>query len=194
MTELTGMALDRWERDPKLLGITLARYKWVGKMFEGMDRVLEVGCNDGFGARVVRQHVKSLTAVDIDSKSILQARAGCSDKFPITFLQHDIMEHAILGKDAVYCLDVFEHIKNERKLLKNLRACAPVCIIGTPSLESQIYATDGPDVHVNCKSGADLKASMQRYWKNVFLFSMSDETVHTGFPKMAHYLLALATD
>ena len=32
---------------------------------------------------------------------------------------------------------------------------------------------------------------MQRHFHNVFLFSMNDEVVHTGFSPMAHYLLAL---
>lgn len=193
MTELSGMALDRWERDPKLLGIMLARYKFVGKVLEGFGSVLEVGCNDGFGSRVVRQHVQYLSAIDIDPTRIKLANDSHSDKWPTHFVTHDIMASPLPGFDAVYCLDVFEHIRDEDTLLRNLRACAPVCIIGTPSIESQIYATDGPDEHVNCKTGADLKAVMQKHWKNVFLLGMNDELVHTGFSKMSHYLLALAT-
>mgnify|MGYP007028595943 CR=1 FL=1 len=30
-----------------------------------------------------------------------------------------------------------------------------------------------------------------RFFDNVFLFSMNDEVVHTGFTPMAHYLFAL---
>ena len=189
---ISGMALDRWDRDPKLLGIMLSRYKFTAKMLDGFKSVLEVGCNDGFGSRVVRQSVNYLTAIDCDPKAIKLCQQ--SEKWPIIFNVHDIMKSPLTGYDAVYSLDVFEHIRDEDTLLKNLRACAPVCIIGTPSKESQIYATDGPDVHVNCKSGNELKAVMQKYWKNVFLFSASDEVVHTGFSKMAHYLFALATD
>jgi hypothetical protein len=67
-----------------------------------------------------------------------------------------------------------------------------VCILGSPSLESQLYASEGSKAgHVNCKTGADLKAFMQRFFHNVFLFSMNDEVVHTGFEKMAHYLFVL---
>lgn len=36
----------------------------------------------------------------------------------------------------------------------------------------------------------DFKNTMQRYFHNVFMFSMNDEVVHTGFHPMAHYLLA----
>ncbi len=43
--------------------------------------------------------------------------------------------------------------------------------------------------HINCKSGNDLK----RFFHNVFLFSMNDEMVHTGFSPMAQYLLAVCT-
>ena len=32
---------------------------------------------------------------------------------------------------------------------------------------------------------------LEKYFKNVFLFSMNDEVVHTGFSKMAHYLICL---
>jgi hypothetical protein len=32
---------------------------------------------------------------------------------------------------------------------------------------------------------------MQQFFHNVFVFSMNDEVVHTGYSPMAHYLLAL---
>ena len=66
-------------------------------------------------------------------------------------------------------------------------------IVGMPSLESQTYASAASRAgHVNCKTGPDLKAVMQRYFHSVFLFSMNDEVVHTGYHKMAHYLIAVA--
>lgn len=188
-----GMTADYWERDPKRLAFVLARYKFVARMLEGKDRVLEVGCADGFGSRIVRQHVGALTAIDIDAKSIEEAESAQSKAWPIEFRCGDIMSDNLPLFNAVYCLDLFEHIVQEARLLNRLRACAPVCIVGTPSLESQKYASALSRIgHVNCKSGADLKASMQRYWRHVFMFSMSDEVVHTGFQPMAHYLFALA--
>ena len=45
--------------------------------------------------------------------------------------------------------------------------------------------------HVNCKSSPVLKALMQKFFHRVFMFSMNDEVVHTGYHKMAHYLFAL---
>ena len=36
-----------------------------------------------------------------------------------------------------------------------------------------------------------LKSDLLKYFNNVFVFSMNDETVHTGYYPMAHYFLAL---
>jgi len=59
-------------------------------------------------------------------------------------------------------------------------------------LESQAYASAPSKAgHVNCKTAVTLKELMQRRFHNVFIFSMNDEMVHTGFPALAHYLWAL---
>ena len=63
-----------WLDDPKRLVFTLARYKFVAKMLAGRDRVLEVGCGDGFGARIVRQEVGHLLATDYDPLFIRDAQ------------------------------------------------------------------------------------------------------------------------
>lgn len=158
--------------DPKHLVFTLARYKFVAKMLTGMGSVLEIGCGNGFGSKIVAQHVKHLNATDQDT--------------------HDILDGALPGYDAVYCLDVFEHIKDEDTMLNNLSLCAPVCIIGTPSIESQRFASKlSIEKHVNCKSGEELRALCQKHWRHVFMFGMNDEVVHTGHFGMSHYLIAL---
>ena len=86
-------------------------------------------------------------------------------------------------------------VKDEHDYLVNLRdSLVPegVLIIGTPSIESQAYASPPSKAgHINCKSGPQLKALLQSYFGEVFLFSMNDEVVHTGFAPMAHYLFAL---
>jgi hypothetical protein len=64
-----------------------------------------------------------------------------------------------------------------------------------PSLESQIYASPNSKAgHVNCKTMPDFKSTLLTYFHNVFMFGMNDEMVHTGFHKMAHYLIALGVE
>jgi predicted SAM-dependent methyltransferase len=105
--------------------------------------------------------------------------------------------HVAGSFDAAYALDVLEHIEaaDEDRFLANIvrSLVAPgVLIIGMPSLESQPYASEASKAgHVNCKSAPDLRALMHRYFHDVFMFSMNDEVIHTGYHKLAHYLLAL---
>ncbi len=184
-----------WDEDPKRYAFTCARYKFVAKMVEGMDKVLEVGCNDGFFSRIVRQSVGHLVGMDNDPEAIAEAKRLNSEKWNIYFQQWSILDSTVLsqpGFDAVYCLDVFEHIKEEDVLLQNLSFFAPMCIIGTPSRESQVYASEiSKKAHVNCVSKSQLRGKMKRYWKHVVCFGMNDETLHTGFDPMCHYLFGL---
>jgi hypothetical protein len=45
--------------------------------------------------------------------------------------------------------------------------------------------------HVNCKTEDGLRATLARHFRNVFMFGMNDETLHTGFGAMTHYRLAV---
>jgi len=38
--------------DPRHLLFTLSRYKFVSKMFDGMNKVLEIGCGDGIWIKI----------------------------------------------------------------------------------------------------------------------------------------------
>lgn len=165
------------QNDPKHIGFTLARYKFVAKIFAGYPKVLEIGCGNGIGGAVVRQHVGHLDQTDETT--------------------HDIVNGAWEGYDGVFCLDVIEHIEKDDTdvALFNLSACAPVCIIGTPSLESQVYATAlSKEKHVNCMSGETLRAACLGHWNHVFMFTMQDEVLGTSYFPMAHYLIALCVE
>lgn len=192
------MTSQAWYDDPKRLTFTLARYKFVAKMFSGFESVLEVGCADAFATRIVVQEVKQLTAVDFDPAFVEDTNSRMSDRWRFECRVHDMLRGPVAGNfDGMYAMDVLEHIApgSEDTFLANmirpLRKNGSV-IIGMPSLESQAYASAlSKEGHVNCKTMPDLKKLMQKYFDNVFMFSMSDEVVHTGYHKMAHYLLAL---
>jgi 2-polyprenyl-3-methyl-5-hydroxy-6-metoxy-1,4-benzoquinol methylase len=120
--EAGSMTKYEWDRDPKRLGFILARYKFVSKMFAGKAHVLEVGCADGFGSRLVRQTVGQLVAIDIDPLSINEAKAQNWKSLPVLYDCVDFMAYPpCRGFDAVYALDVFEHLPNGREFLGRLR-------------------------------------------------------------------------
>jgi 2-polyprenyl-3-methyl-5-hydroxy-6-metoxy-1,4-benzoquinol methylase len=187
-----------WHDDPRRLVFTLARYKFVSKLLSGKESVLEVGCGDAFASRIVKQEVKSLTVIDFDPIFIADIEERSETQWPIKAAVHDMLQGPYPGKfDGIYTLDVLEHIQPdaENRFLRNVMASldpAGALIVGMPSLESQAFASpQSKEGHVNCKSGKDLKRFLERYFSNVFLFSMNDEVVHTGFSPMAHYLLAV---
>ena len=99
--------------------------------------------------------------------------------------------------DGAFALDVIEHIPPnlEQKFMTNISdSLKPdaIFIIGTPNINSQQYASSESAIgHINLKSGESLKKLMASFFENVFIFSMNDEVVHTGFFPMAHYLLAI---
>lgn len=172
------MLLEAWDRDPKRLAFTFARYKHVAKMLNGKQRVLEIGADSGFMSRVVQQHVDSVTCVDLTTGTDYTKT------------------HLLPQFDAIYALDVLEHVEEEDAFMVNV--CASLkdhgtCIIGMPSLESQVYASQPSKAgHVNCKTEEGLRDLMEDYFHNVYLFGIQDETLHTGFGPMCQYRLALA--
>jgi 2-polyprenyl-3-methyl-5-hydroxy-6-metoxy-1,4-benzoquinol methylase len=198
MQRLGLMSSQVWRDDPRRLGFVLARYKFVAKMLAGLRRVLEVGCADAFGTRVVRQEVPCVVATDFDPVFIDRNKATNEAKWPVEFRVHDMIAEPLAeGFDGCYSVDVLEHIPREQEnfFLGNMAASLHehgVCIIGSPSLESQPYASPPSKAgHVNCKSGPEMREVMSRFFHNVFLFSMNDEVVHTGYHAMAHYLFAV---
>ena len=195
------MANQSWNEDPKRHLFTLARYKFVAKILAGRDKVLEVGCADAFGTRLVQQAVGGVTAIDMNDAFIADIDSRVNERWPMKAFVHNMLSGPFIGQgheyDAAFCLDVLEHIDGAEEDLFISNICGSiskygVAIFGMPSLESQRWASpQSMEGHVNCQSGEQLKNTLERHFHNVFVFSMNDEVVHTGFYPMAHYLLAV---
>lgn len=189
---------DDYQHDPCHVGIVAARYKFCSRMLQGFDRVLEVGCGDGFGAPMVADRVKKLVCTDIN-RPLLQ---DCRERY--FFLNNTAWEYHDFRQSpygermkGIYLIDVIEHIYpgEEEEFLVKLAASLEengVLLIGTPNAAASEYASDwSRKAHINLKNYQELKDTGQRYFHNVFMFGMNDEIVHTGFPQMAHFIWAL---
>jgi len=190
-----------WKLDPRRMLFAFARYKFVAKMFEGFEHVLEVGCGDASATRLVQQTVQKVTVTDFDKVFIDDIESRQQKDWHLDAKVHDMVKSPTRDKyDGVFGLDVLEHIQkiHEDMFLKNI--CSSLkdhgsLIIGIPSLESQVYASEISKVgHVNCKSGNELRDFLKKYFHSVFMFSMNDEVLHTGFFPMSHYLLAVCCE
>ncbi len=198
LTTLGLMTNQAWQDDPKHLLFTLSRYKFAAKMLAGRSHVLEIGCADAFGTRLVLQEVERLTATDFDPVFVQDVNARMNNDWQFECIQHDLLLGPLPGKfDGAYALDVIEHIPSdqEARFVHNIvRSLTPegTLILGSPSIQSQVYASPPSKAgHVNCKDGKGMKSLLGRFFHNVFVFSMNDEVVHTGYFPMAHYLIGI---
>jgi cyclopropane fatty-acyl-phospholipid synthase-like methyltransferase len=200
--EMGPMTGDTWRNDPRRLTFLLARYKFVSKMLAGKASVLEVGCGDAFGMKLVLQTVGRGFGVDFDPLFVEWAQnTARREGIPAEFAVLDITETVPPGPfSAAYSLDVIEHVEPaiEHRFVANIAAALEpdgVCIIGTPNITSAPYASEPSRIgHINLKSADTLTETMRKSFQHVFVFSMNDEVVHTGYAPMAHYLLALCVN
>lgn len=191
-TKLGKMVNQTWTEDPKMLGIRLARYKFVARMLEGCAAVAEIGCGDGFMSRVVENVVGEMALFDLDP----------------TLSDNEAEMYDVAGSeplpgppyDGIYSLDCFEHIPKDDMSQALINVRHSLCVGGTficgmPSLESQEYASDDSKIgHVNCMSRDYMRDLMMHYFRQVFMFGMNDESLTTGFGPMCHYNIALCVE
>lgn len=185
--------------DPKHMGFVLARYKFPAKMFDGMDKAIEVGCGDGFGTPIVAQHVKQVLAIEPDARHIEGNKKRLAKVKNIEFKCGTIQDLKLAKNtfDGAYSIDVIEHldthlndpfVESQAAILKS----DGVCIIGTPNITANEYASERSRVqHINLHSQKTLHALMSKFFKRVFMFGMNDEVLHTGYAPMCHYIFGM---
>jgi len=106
-------------------------------MFSGMNRVLEVGCADAFGTRLVQQEVRNVVAVDFDPLFVEDVNARMEEHWPLTCKVHDMLSGPMDTQfDGAYSIDVLEHIlpKDENRFIGNIvhSLTPPACASSAP--------------------------------------------------------------
>lgn len=189
-------------KDPKHLGFTLARYKFATKMMRKCRHIIEIGCGEGLGPLMyVADTSATVTAIDFDESQIAYAREHVlpHTENRVEFLCQDLVADPYRGEpaDGLVSLDVIEHIEpsEEEEFMRNCAAALKpdgIAVIGTPNEFAEQYASERSRVgHVNLFDPERLVSTLETSFRHVFLFSMNDEMVHTGYDKLAHYLMAL---
>lgn len=178
--------------------ILLSRYKFVARMIKKKDRLLEVGCGAGLGSIFLSQHCTHVTGIDVKETDIEEAKA-LNRRDNIEFKQIDLFEFDEAVKyDVIVNLDVIEHMPVEQGhelvavMAEHLKPDG-MLIIGTPSIYSYEYQSPLSQAsHVKCYDQDELISLIEHYFSRTLAFSMNDEMVHTGHPKMAWYYFVLA--
>lgn len=178
--------------------VRLARYKFVCRVVKKTDKVLEVGCGSGIGSIFIGQHCKSVLGIEI-KKTEVEDACRINTRKNVTFQEVDFFDMKSKEKyDVIVAMDVIEHLPYElakkliQKSTRHLKQSG-LFVIGTPSIYSYDY--QGPlskASHVKCYDRDELVELIESNYQRVIAFSMNDEIVHTGHPKMAWYYIMIA--
>jgi len=187
-----------WRADPRHMCFLFSRYKFVAKMLQGKGRVLEVGCGDSVGTPIVLQTVKSIHGVDFEPMVINDAIARNDYPDRCTYEVRDMTKNPFKKEfDAAFALDVIEHIPptEEATFIDNIASALKsdgIAILGTPNITAFQYSSELSRIgHINLKGDDTIRETLARRFANVFVFSMNDEVVHTGYAPMAHYIIGV---
>ncbi|MEM6750370.1 MAG: class I SAM-dependent methyltransferase [Planctomycetota bacterium] len=204
-------------RTPRRLLYTMAYYRFAARLIGGgsfgqaSKRVLDVGCGEGGGTHLMAQACGSALGVDFDEDSIAAAQrnwpgAPGSDRqvhssnpphARLRFACEDLHRVEAGGFDAVVNFDVVEHLQPESapsffRGMADRLGPRGMAVVGTPNVTSKVYANAVTNAgHINLYDGPGLRSAMAEAFEYAFLFGANDEVVHTGFPPMCHYLIAV---
>lgn len=196
-----------WNNSRRQLLFTAARYKFamkmIGNLYEPDEKtILDLGCSDGFGTHYVAEYAKLTVGVDFDEEAIEYAKKySCfnNKNEKISYKLENFLNKRYGKFDGVVSFDVLEHIYPEnvesfmKTVLMNLKETGTF-VVGTPSLETQQYSKEYvANSHVNIYKGEDFYKMLKQYFYNVYLFTQNDEVIHTGFLRMANYLIAVCS-
>jgi len=137
-----GLTADQlWHDNPGCLPIVLARYGFVANLLAGRHDVAELSCADAFGARIVLQDVKKVTAYLSNSIFVGDIDRRRRQDWPLEIRQHDILRGPLpTPHDSIYSLDMVDYIPHEdedtfiRNLRDSLTGEEDILIIGSSTL------------------------------------------------------------
>ncbi|MGA8302748.1 MAG: class I SAM-dependent methyltransferase [Thermoplasmata archaeon] len=145
------------------------RYLFARSLTSGRD-VLEVGCNNGAGAWILRGNCKSYTGIDVDVDAILWAQRNLEPDFPnARFLTTHEFERETSGTrfGVVLAFEVIEHTAEPVEFLRGLMGRlipGGTMVISTPngSLSRHARALFRIPEHVDEYSAEELGALTMR--------------------------------
>lgn len=149
------------------------RYHWVLSLIKGR-LVADMACGEGYGAALLAQYAKHVTAVDIDAPTISQAQQKYAQNnidFICANALHTELEAAQF--DFITSFETLEHLAEHEALFlefKRLLKQAGVLVISTP--DKDIYSPEGQHNHHHIKelSHVEFEALLSRHFKHHVLF------------------------
>jgi len=191
------VSLDNPDEPLEMIGFTIARYKFACKWMRESDRVLEVGCGDGFGCNFFSRHVASVTGLDIDAVAVEQCRKRYR-RDNLKFIVGDIVHPSAKPSgqyDVVTSFDMIEHVSQEdgQRMVANVAAHLKdrgLAILSTPRSRPD-RSISRAHHHVFEYDYDTLLTTLQPHFDRVMIFCQNDEYIYAGHPSTAWQFIAL---
>ena len=196
--KLGPLSSNKLREDQQYVMFQMSRYKHAARILENKKNVLDIGSGDGIGIPILCQYFEKVTSTDIDENMLFHARNNLADSLSCEFILNNFYEKSLQEKyDAAFCFDVLSLIDPSfeqnwiTNICKSLKGDG-ILILGTQNKNSIKYGN--PRNHLdqpNFKTYEELNLLFSSYFTNTLIFSMNDETIHTGKRNTAQYFIAL---
>ena len=191
------VTLDNPEEPLEMIGFTIARYKFACKWMRERDRVLEVGCGEGFGCNFFSRHVAEVVGLDIDAELIERCQARYS-RDNLHFVIEDIIHPSrprAKEFDAVVSFEMIEHVDHQegRHMVANCSAALKdrgIAIFSTPRIRPDRSVSRLAN-HVFEYDYDTLVRTLDPHFNRVMIFCQNDEYIYTGHPSTAWNYVAV---
>ena len=199
LKNIEGIAFNE---NPLDFFIILARYKFGTRFIKNNNKVIDVGCGHGLGSVFLSKYANSVIGADQDNDLVETNNSNYKNIKNLQFKHFDLLKpsKSFSNKfDVVISMDVIEHFNKEKlgtvvNSYYNLLNSEGFAIIGTPNIASRPYASQRRlDTHEFEFTRDEFEKTLLKKFKNVFVFSMTDEVVSTSFPNMAWFFIAICT-
>lgn len=168
----------------------LARYKFISRLVGKSDRLLEIGCGMGYGARFLVDYVTQVVASDLDQEVLNKAKV----RYKHPQLSFEANVDSVNPFDVVVCLEVIEHMDIDagqdllRGISERLKS-GGVSFISTPRKIAN-PSENRKKVHVHEYEFEEFRAALQKVFPRVLIFSQIDEIISTHHPQCAWNFVA----
>lgn len=135
-------------KDELVSGRELVRYMWASQFIKTGDRVLEIGCSNGYGTKLLPNDIK-YRGVDYDEAIIEEAKRDYWDENH-QFLWGDVSQWKLSlldDFDVIIAFEVLEHLDNGKTLAQGLKTHCKTFIWSVPYMETPWFWWEHHKLH-----------------------------------------------
>lgn len=157
----------------------LFAYEYARGYLAATDRVLDLGCGEGYGTHFLSSHVRTITGVDVDEKVVAHAKQKYEQGGNCTYSVYDGLKIPFEAEqfDAVISFQVIEHAADEQAFVHEAaRLLKPggKFILTTPNKATRLLPYEKPfnEFHLREYYPHELRELLQQAFNEVSVFGV----------------------